>query len=152
MRRGPTFGGALAAVTLLLPVPAFAPDQSAPVADAVLEEMARQQTSTYWVVLSEQADLGGASDIIRWAERGRSVHDALTRVAERSQSGLLAYLGARGLRHHSFWIVNAIQVTSGPADLDQIRRRKEVKEIRADIVHSIPAPEPGAQLPQVGDR
>jgi hypothetical protein len=137
----PACGWALAAISLLLPAQAFAPGEtSAPVAAKVLEEMARQPESTYWVILSEQSDLSSARGIARWPERGRHVHDALTRVAARSQRGLLAYLRARGLRHQSFWIVNAIQVTSGAADLDRIRRRKEVKEIRADWVYSIPTP------------
>ena len=140
-----------AAIPFLIFIPAIAHENMAPVRSTVLEEMTRHGKATYWVVLKEQADLSGASRIADWAARGRYVYDALTTVAARSQAGVASHLKARALPHKSFWILNAIRVTSGPDDLDRIRRRKEVGEIQDDPVFTIPEPRPGAELATIDD-
>ena len=133
-------------ISVLIALPAPVRKSLAPAGAAVLEKINREGRATYWVVLKEQADLSGAFRIADWAARGQYVYDALTSVAARSQVGVASHLKTRALPHKSFWIVNAIQVTSGPDVLDQIRRRKEVREIQADTVFTIPDPEPAAEV------
>src|SRR5881397_2328398 len=136
-------------ISVLIALPAPVRESLAPAGAAVLEKINREGRATYWVVLKEQADLSGAFRIADWAARGQYVYDALTSVAARSQVGVASHLKTRALPHKSFWIVNAIQVTSGPDVLDQIRRRKEVREIQADTVFTIPDPEPAAEVTQI---
>src|SRR2546422_7118390 len=99
MRRGVVIAYGFAWLTLLVSVsplrtnrPASVRAHPAPVRPAVMDQMARSGTATYWVILREQADLSGAFRIADWAKRGQYVYDVLTAARGRSQTGMLTHL------------------------------------------------------------
>ena len=86
-------------------------------------------TATYWVILRERADLSGASAIGDRNTRGWFVYQRLTQTAASSQRGIRALLAKQAARFQSFWIINAIRVTSGAATLSILASRPEVASI-----------------------
>jgi subtilisin family serine protease len=106
----------------------------------VIDQFARKDEATYWVVLRQQADLSHAQYITDWNARGQYVYDQLTQTAERTQAGLRAELKSRGLDYRPHWIVNAVRVTSNHATMLAIASRAEVWQIIA--THSWRIPEP----------
>jgi subtilisin-like proprotein convertase family protein len=121
---------------------AAAPDGSSPasIEPKVLDEIAAQGETTFWVNLHEKADLDPAHTIADRDERGQFVFDRLTDVADQSQARLRQLLEDRGVRYRPFWIVNTIEVTAGEAVLEEVAALPEVAEIEADRVYTLPDP------------
>ncbi|HOC42558.1 MAG TPA: S8 family serine peptidase [Thermoanaerobaculales bacterium] len=84
----------------------------APIDPAVLAELDTRGEATFWVVFRDRADLGPASEIRDWGERGRFVHQRLVATAEASQAEVRALLGGLGAQVRPFWIANVIEVTT----------------------------------------
>jgi subtilisin family serine protease len=84
-----------------------------------------------------------------WEARGRFVYERLKAVALRSQAAIRAQLHGQGVTHQSFWIVNAIKVTSNKATLQQLAARPEVEQIVAERTYQLPEPLPGEPQPRV---
>jgi subtilisin family serine protease len=94
------------------------------------------------VILAEKADLRPAARIANWNDRGSFVYDTLLATARSSQAGLLAYLQSEldagnvtGFR--SFFIVNAVEVTSSVTTLNAVALRPEVSRILRPAVASV---------------
>ncbi|SDI19805.1 Serine protease, subtilisin family [Actinokineospora alba] len=102
----------------------------------------------FWVHFRGQADLSAASGISDWAERGRYVVEQLRATAKSNQASAIGQLKSENVRHREFWAVNAVLVRGGTAQtVEAMKRRPEVREIRAHAVHEVPDPAPGtAQL------
>src|SRR6476659_1853487 len=98
----------------------------------VVQQIAAHGETTFWVVLSEQANLSPARSM-RPSPRGRYVYDALRETANRTQRSLKAYLGQQHVPFESFWILNAIQVTGGSTVLQALAARPEVAKIIPDV-------------------
>src|SRR5690606_25542066 len=80
-----------------------------------------------------------------WEKRGQYVYDTLRATAAQSQANLLGYLEAQQAvsavsNYKSFFIVNAIEITSDVATFDAIAARPDVAAIRASKVYEIPEP------------
>lgn len=110
----------------------------APVEKALLDQAKRQGTTTFWIVLKDQADLKAGLRLNDWKARGEFVHRTLTAVAERSQQPLRRLLQQARVPHQAFWIINAISVTGDQALIDELAARPEVLEIRADRIYRVP--------------
>src|ERR1700757_1109076 len=82
----------------------------------VVQAVQRGGTTTYWAILRHKADLSAAPAISDWNARGWYVYDRLTRVA-RSQQDLKVLLTSQGANYTSFWIINAIRITSGASTM-----------------------------------
>src|SRR5689334_872518 len=80
------------------------------IAPWVMEHTANGQQAEFLVVLADQADFSGAAALSTKSEKGRFVHDALWNKSQASQGPILQLLNERGLKHQSFYIVNAILV------------------------------------------
>ncbi len=109
------------------------------------ESIGAQGSGSYLVYLTTQADLSAAYTIQDWAARGQYVYDTLRDVAHKSQASLLARLeGEVALgnvsRYQSYFIVNAVEVTSNLATLDYLSSRDDVASIRALKTYYIPQP------------
>ncbi len=116
-----------------------APDKIAP---WVLVNTADGAEAEFLVVLTEQADLGGAARLSAKAEKGRYVYETLWRTAQASQGPLLAWLAARGVPHRAYYIVNLIWV-KGDADLVRaLAERPDVARIEGNprIQNDLPQP------------
>ncbi len=80
------------------------------------------------VLLSDQADLSGASLLQTKAEKGRFVVDALRRTAAKTQKPVLEDLKAMGAQYRAYWISNMIWVRG---DTDIVRHMAQ----RDDVFH-----------------
>jgi subtilisin family serine protease len=103
--------------------------------------------ATFWVMLSKKADLSAAPLIRDWNRRGQFVYDALTNTAKTSQAGLRAYLNARGIAYHSFWLVNTMQITGDRALVDALAKRTDVARLRLSSHLTIETPKASGRSP-----
>ncbi len=74
----------------------------------------------------------------------------LKATALQSQAGIQATLHqTQGARYKSFWIVNALRVTSDRATLEELAARPDVERILPDRVYQLPPLLPAKQEPRV---
>ncbi|MBG6098566.1 carboxypeptidase regulatory-like domain-containing protein [Nocardioides luteus] len=117
--------GILAATAAMLAAtPAFAgtptADDKAPAAklSSTLESKFEKSDSTdFWLRFSDKANLGPATSIKDWTERGQYVVDALEKTAKASQAGAVAQLDAAKASYTTYAISNAILVKGGSEEL-----------------------------------
>jgi serine protease AprX len=102
------------------------------------------------VVLSEQANLNGASKLTTKLQKGTFVFQKLTEVATRSQAALLRSLDEQGIAHQSFWIANMIQVRGNMAIIQQLAQRADVAHIYANPQVRLEEPINDLSLPPSG--
>ena len=139
---------------VLLLVPASAsgrslPQDRAPVDQQVIEEMQVQGQASYWVILKTQADLSPAYQMADWKARGEFVYTQLRATADGTQSGLTRLLRKQGVKFNSYWIINALQVKSDQAVLNELAAFPEVAKIVPTRTFQIPKPAPGSAHPPV---
>jgi hypothetical protein len=100
------------------------------------------------VFLQAKADLGGASSIKDWQERGKFVLDALQALAKRSQAPLLQLIAAQSKagevkEHTPYYVVNAVFVRGGTLKaFRSIARFPGVRYVEKNKL--LPLPEPPA--------
>lgn len=137
---------ALLAMLSTLAAPAGAEaDPADKIERAVAEALEAKDSSDFWVMFTEQADLSGASQVADWNARGQAVLDALRATADRSQAAVRADLDGAQVDYQSFFIANALLVRGGTATLaDSLAKRAEVASILATNTYALPTPQPGA--------
>ncbi|WP_250002974.1 S8 family serine peptidase [Actinoplanes sp. M2I2] len=109
--------------------------QAAPAAgskDKVRPELAAQMAARgggdFWIRFGARADLGAASQIKDWDQRGTAVAAALKKAAASSQTGVRAELDRDGATYQAFWGTNAIKVSKGSAAMVQsLAARPEIE-------------------------
>src|SRR5947208_14783061 len=99
------------------------------IAPWVMEHTANDQQAEFFVVLAEQADLSGAAALPTKNEKGRYVYDALRNKSQATQGPILQWLSEHGLKYQSFYIVNAILVTSSRDIAEGLAARQDVARI-----------------------
>lgn len=134
----------------LLFVPGLFSTAQMQVVPGVIEAGLREQIvangqGQYLVYLKEQADLSAAYGISDWTTRGQYVYQTLWDMATKSQVGLVTYLNSQQtagdvVAYRSFYIVNAVMVTSGVETLDSLATRPDIAKIEASKTFSIPEP------------
>jgi subtilisin family serine protease len=114
-----------------------------------MEHTANGQQAEFLVVLADQADLSGAAALPTKTEKGRFVYDALWHKREATQGPLLQWLSERGLKHRSFYIVNAILVTGGREIAEALAARPDVARVEGNphIQNLLPQPGPVTEAP-----
>ena len=111
------------------------------IAPSVVEQTADGDRAEFLIVLSAQADLSGADALPMKEEKGRFVRDALWKVAQETQSGVLALLRARGVEHRAYYIVNMIWARGSLEDALALAGRAEVARVEGNPrVHNLPEP------------
>src|SRR5437660_144937 len=115
----------------------------------VLQAVQGGRVTSYWAILRQTADLSGAPSISNWDARGQFVYSRLTSVANSSQQGLRSLLKSRSAKFTSFWIINAIRITSGATTLAAVAARAEVARVvpswTGHVVDGSLAPRAGIQ-------
>ena len=114
----------------------------------VLRAVQGGASTTYWAILRDKADLSAAPGISDWNARGWYVYNRLVGVARDSQGALRSLLKSQGVRYTSFWIINAIQITSGASTLAEVAARPEVASVVpnwSSHIDGSPAPKSGIQ-------
>jgi subtilisin family serine protease len=110
----------------------------------VMDRTANGQQAEFFVVLADQADLSGAAALPTKNEKGRYVRDALWNKSQATQGPILQWLTERGLKHQSFYIVNAILVTGSREIAEALAARQDVARIEGNPqIHNL-LPQPGA--------
>ena len=104
----------------------------------VLKAVQGGKSATYWAILSKRADLSGASAVSDWNARGWYVYNRLTGVANSTQRGLRAMLKAKGVSYQTFWIINAVRITSKAGVLRDVAARGEVARILPRWSYKLP--------------
>ncbi len=93
------------------------------------------------VMMTEQADVGAADQMLTKEEKGQYVFDTLVATTARTQTDLRAYLDSQSVDYQSFYIVNAIWVKSGTLILAQtLADRNDVASIRANHTYQLEKP------------
>ena len=112
------------------------------IAPWVLEHTANGQKAEFFVVLTDQADLSGASTLTTKIEKGRYVYDALRNKSQATQTPVLQWLRERGIEHRSFYIVNAVLVKGSREVAEALASRQDVARIEGNphIQNSLPEP------------
>jgi len=98
------------------------------------DAVAAAGSASYWVYMAEQADLSAAYGISDWSARGWYVYDTLRETAASSQASLISQLATLQQteavqNYRSFFIANAILITSDVNTLDSIAARSDVASI-----------------------
>ena len=107
-------------------------NDSAKIAPSVVAQTANGQQAEFIVVLADQADLSSAAAMRTKAEKGRFVRDALWNKAQATQGPVLQWLRARGIEHHSFYIVNALWVKGDRAVAEALAARTDVARVEGN--------------------
>jgi hypothetical protein len=119
------------------------------IAPWVMEHTANGQQAEFFAVLVDQADLSHAESLQTKAEKGRYVYDTLLDKSRTTQGPILQWLRERGLKHQSFYIVNAILVTGTREIAEALAARLDVARIEGNpLMHNhLPKPDPVASAP-----
>ena len=92
----------VASIVLTVAAASFAadaarPTYSAPVEQAVMNQIAAKGETTFWVLVRGKADLSKAPAIPGWAARGQYVVERLQHTAGTTQGGLRGLLKKQGV-------------------------------------------------------
>jgi serine protease AprX len=102
------------------------------IAPWVLERTANGAQAEFLVVLSEQADLGRASELKTKQEKSRFVRDALWNKAQATQAPLVEWLKQRNIEHRSYYIVNMLWVKADQSIALELAQRADVARIEGN--------------------
>ncbi len=98
--------------------------------DAVLLVKAKSQADVDFMVLfSEKPDLSAARNLTTKEEKGAYVFQQLRATATQSQADTRQWLQQQGVKHSSFYLVNAIHTQGGLDLIQALAERQEVKKI-----------------------
>jgi serine protease AprX len=112
------------------------------IAPWVIEHTANGAQAEFLVVMSDQADLSGASRLKTKKEKGRFVRDALWNKAQATQAPLRKWLEERNVEHQSFYIVNMLLVKGDQALAQQLAARTDIGRIEGNPVIQNELPQP----------
>lgn len=98
-----------------------------------LRDAADGQRAAVMIVLSEQADLREAQKQKNASARGAQVYQALTAVADRTQSPIVELLRRRALPYQRFFVANVIAASVDYDTLLALAARQDVRAIEANL-------------------
>lgn len=101
--------------------------------DSRLLDLSNEQTEVEFIlVMAEQADLSGAELLTEKVDKGAYVYERLTTVALKTQSPVLKALQAAEADYRRFWITNGIWAKGDATLLEELAKRSDVRQIRAN--------------------
>ena len=125
------------------------PAKLARIDQKVADRLAQQDKATFWVFMTDKADLSGAAKLHRKADKAGFVYRTKTDKAAHSQAGLRDMLTRQHVDFKPFWLANTIKVTGDRKLVNEIAARSDVAEILADDPVTLPDPSVGAGEPTV---
>jgi serine protease AprX len=81
-----------------------------------------------------------------YLERRRNLVDTLRATADVTQADIRHWLDAQGIAYRPFWIVNMIQASLTPAQMDALAARNDVAKIESNRAYKLK--QPAENLPQ----
>ena len=124
------------------PKSASSPDDPlAKVEPSVMNELAADGKSDFFIWMTEKADLSPAYTLKTKEEKGRFVFEALRETAEHSQKELRTHLDEQGIGYHPFYIANKILIRDGSQTLLlNVASRSDVAWITANHKYQLEEP------------
>jgi subtilisin family serine protease len=122
---------------------ATSPAAAAEIEAGLRAEAARAGSVDTLIVLTAKAPKNLLRTDGDYLERRRNLVDTLRATAEISQADLRAWLDAEGVAYRPFWIVNMIQASLTPAQLDALQDRQDVARVGSN--RAIALQRPGAE-------
>lgn len=117
-------------------------DETAKIDPVLMDDFRDDGIASFFVVLTEQADLEQAYLLPSKEAKGHYVYEALSSTAQRTQADLLAMLDSRRVPHRSLIIINALVVEGDQALAQELAAREEVAVLAANPqvrqVHPVP--------------
>lgn len=104
-------------------------DWLAKVDSTLISTATEKGKADFLIYMDSRADLSMAEAAKTREARGNIVYQILKAHAASSQKGVLADLAARGVKHRSYWISNAISGTGTLADIQLLALRDDVAHI-----------------------
>jgi len=98
----------------------------------ILSATANGQSTSFLILLNDQADLRAAFSLQDQDARGWYVYRTLTEHAARTQAGIRQFLDAAGVKYQSFWVANAILCEGGRDLVNALAARADVRAIEAN--------------------
>lgn len=99
---------------------------------AILTDTEGGETTSFVILLSQQADLSAAHDIVDSDARGWYVYNTLKAHAERTQTELRALLDAEGAEYKPYWAANMIVTSGDRALIERIASRSDVRLLESN--------------------
>lgn len=130
--RGDTSPGAANAAPIEKTAPLPSAASLSKISSEVLQDTANGKSASFFVIMTDQANLSAAYGIKDQDARGWYVYNTLTQHANRTQAPLRAMLAARGIRYRSFWISNALLLVGDRALVESLAARFDVAKIVAN--------------------
>lgn len=94
-----------------------------------------------FVILKNQADLSMITDSMPWQERRNAVYHTLVEQANREQKDLRLVLDRLGIAYKPYYLINALEIQSGPIIRAWLNTRPEVDRILdSPILRPLPEP------------
>ena len=97
-----------------------------------MEHTANGQQAEFFVVLADQADLGGAESLGTKDEKARYVYNTLVNKSQATQEPILQWLRDGAIEHQSFYIVNAILVKGNRQIAETLAARSDVARVEGN--------------------
>ncbi|HKP54964.1 MAG TPA: S8 family serine peptidase [Chloroflexia bacterium] len=98
----------------------------------VFQDTANGKSASFFVLMSDQANLSAAYGMKDQDARGWYVYNTLTQLADRTQADIRATLRSAGVQYRVFWIANALFVTGDRALVESLAARVDVRRIEAN--------------------
>jgi subtilisin family serine protease len=122
---------------------ATSPAAAAEIEAGLRAEAARAGSVDTLIVLTAKAPKNLLRTDGDYLERRRNLVDTLRATADVTQADLRAWLDAEGVVYRPFWIVNMIQATLTPTQLDALQGRQDVAKVGSN--RAVALKRPGAQ-------
>lgn len=100
--------------------------QSHKIDPRLTERFAVSGQAEYIVLMKDRADFGQLPSAWTKAQRGNFVYNSLLAKARKTQADIISFLSLRSISYQSFYVTNAIRVTSGQSVMEELARRSDV--------------------------
>ena len=104
------------------------------ISNAVLQDTANGQSTSFIVFLNDQADVSAAYNMTDQDARGWYVYNTLKEHAARTQAPIISQLESAGVPYSSFWAADMIVVEGGRSLVEAMAARPDVKVIETNTV------------------
>jgi len=130
----------VSAFAFLISFPLHGQDWKQKVSPSLQENTRSGQSASFIILLANQTDVSGASQIHSKEGKATFVYNALQQTAHQSQRSLTSFLDAHHVPYQSLYIVNAIRAEGSQAIIQSLARRQDVARVIAESSVSFPKP------------
>jgi len=130
----------VSAFAFLISFPLHGQDWKQKVSPSLQENTRSGQSASFIILLANQTDVSGASQIHSKEGKATFVYNALQQTAHQSQRSLTSFLDAHHVPYQSLYIVNAIRAEGSQAIIQSLASRQDVARVIAESSVSFPKP------------